>query len=65
MIDQWGQHLINLNIAIKGDDLFMDEDLTTDFWQLRSWQVKTLHSPPYFIIQNNEKPLDSSLLSII
>jgi hypothetical protein len=65
MIDQWGQHLINLNIAIKGDDSFMDEDLTTDFWQLRSWQVKTVHSPPYFIIQNNEKTLDSSLLSII
>ncbi|CAF3774124.1 unnamed protein product [Adineta steineri] len=65
MIDQWGQHLINLNITIKGDESFVDEDLTSGFWQLRSWQVKTLHSPSYFIIRTNEKILDSSLLSTI
>ncbi|CAF3885457.1 unnamed protein product, partial [Rotaria sp. Silwood1] len=38
MIHQWGQNLINLYITIKGDDSFIDEDLTTDFWRSRLWQ---------------------------
>ncbi|CAF2528366.1 unnamed protein product [Rotaria sp. Silwood2] len=63
MIDQWGQHLINLNITIKGDETFLDQDLTTEFWRLKSWQVKTLRSPPCFIIQNDHKIFDYFSLS--
>ncbi|CAF4614324.1 unnamed protein product [Rotaria sp. Silwood2] len=61
MIEQWGQHLINLNITIQGSDTFLDEDLTTLFWRSRFWQIKTLHSPPSFIIQNNNIIFNSIL----
>ncbi|CAF2003591.1 unnamed protein product [Rotaria magnacalcarata] len=62
MIHQWGQNLIRLNITIKVSDDSIDEDLTTDFWRLRFWHVRTSHSPPYFIIETDEKILGSSLV---
>ena len=55
MINQWGQNLIDLKVTLQGDQTFVDEDRSNEFWRSRSWQVKTSSSPPHFIIQTQKQ----------